>query len=794
MKKSDRCPLPNVSLSPSAPIAVARRYVAHGWMPIPVPHRSKNPGVAEWQNLRITDENVDQFFGTRASNVGVLLGDTSGGLVDVDLDCAEAIGAAPFLLPGTTMTFGRKGRPKSHYLYVAGGSASLKLLDPTEPEIEIEGTKKKRKTTIIELRSTGLQTVFPGSTHTSGEAVEWSDGIPTHPTTVDAEGLARAVCHTAAASLLARHWPNGARQDTSLALAGALLRDNWPSEKAENFVNAVAVAADDEEVSKRIACVRATKEKLARGEEVTGWPSLTEALGVKIVTKVKSWLGSAPTTTKSGHDTDDAEQEGGQRKKQADVLVQLARDRCTFFHDSADTAYARTNDGEVLRLQASKRFRSLLDKLYFDAHQSTTGNAAKTDALATLEGIAIHGSPRRPVFVRVGVGDAKIYIDLANDEHEVIEIGPSGWAVLTNSPVHFFRARGMLPLPRPVAGGDLNDLYEFLNVGHANDFVLIVSWLVAALRSQGPYPILVLQGRHGSAKSTTARVLRALTDPNLAPIRTPPREPRDLAIAAQNAQVLAFDNLSGVSDWLSDAMCRVSTGGGFATRELYTDGEEKIFSATRPIVLNGIDDLLGRPDLADRALMITLPEISPKKRRDEKGFWRAFNGSAPHILGALLDGLSRALRDEPTLTLETTPRMADFVRWASAALPAFGLSSKALINALARSKAEATAVALEGDPLAHAVLDLLNRVSDRWAGTASELLAALLRDARDTRHELPRAANTLTNRLRRLAPMLREVGVYVAESRTAGERRMELVRKREGSSSPSGPSPTRKTA
>ncbi len=129
--------------------------------------------------------------------------------------------------------------------------------------------------------------------------------------------------------------------------------------------------------------------------------------------------------------------------------------------------------------------------------------------------------------------------------------------------------------------------------------------------------MLVLHGEQGSAKSTLVRILRALIDPNTAALRAAPRDERDLVIAARNSWCLALDNLSHLPDWLSDALCRLATGSGFATRELYTDAEETIFAAQRPIVLNGIEELATRGDLLDRALLLYLPAIPEAQRHDE---------------------------------------------------------------------------------------------------------------------------------------------------------------------------------
>jgi hypothetical protein len=136
--------------------------------------------------------------------------------------------------------------------------------------------------------------------------------------------------------------------------------------------------------------------------------------------------------------------------------------------------------------------------------------------------------------------------------------------------------------------------------------VLIVAWLLAALRHGGPYPLLAVFGEQGSSKTVLSKILRALVDPNTAPVRCAPREERDLFIAASNGHLLAFDNLSDVPPWISDALCRLASGGSFAVRQLYTDRDEILFQAARPIILNGIEDVITRPDLADRAIFLTL--------------------------------------------------------------------------------------------------------------------------------------------------------------------------------------------
>src|SRR5262249_27693950 len=160
------------------------------------------------------------------------------------------------------------------------------------------------------------------------------------------------------------------------------------------------------------------------------------------------------------------------------------------------------------------------------------------------------------------------------------------------------------------------ELRPMVNLPDEDSWILFVAFLVAALRPGRPFPVLAVNGEQGSAKSTLCRVARALIDPNAAPLRRPPRDERDLMIAAKNGWLVALDNLSGIAPALSDALCTLATGGGFGTRELYTDDEEILFSATRPLLLSGIEDVATRPDLLDRSLCLTLSEIGEEARRD----------------------------------------------------------------------------------------------------------------------------------------------------------------------------------
>jgi hypothetical protein len=360
--------------------------------------------------------------------------------------------------------------------------------------------------------------------------------------------------------------------------------------------------------------------------------------------------------------------------------------------------------------------------------------------------------------------------------------------------VRFVRRRGMLALPAPAKGGSLNELRALVNVPDDGAWRLYVAWLVAAFRPDRPFPILAVNGEQGSAKSTLCKMARALIDPNLAPLRRPPRDERDLAIAGSNGWVVGYDNLSGIPPWLSDALCCLATGSGFGTRELYTDAEEKLFAATRPVLVNGIEDVATRGDFLDRALTLTLPAIDGEARRDEEELWQRFEEARPRILGALLDAVSTALRNRPTTKLSSKPRMADFATWVVAAEPALGWPAGAFLDSHQRNRGAANALALEASVLTSPLLVLMEQ-QGTWTGPARELLAALEKHADEkTRkaRDWPTGPRKLSGDLRRIAPNLRRAGISVVfGTRTKTGTPITLDRVRNGPSPPSPPSSVR---
>ncbi len=249
--------------------------------------------------MRLSAADLPRHF-SNGANIGLLLGSPSHDLVDVDLDAPEAVAAAETFLPNTDRIHGRPGKPRSHYWYTSPVPA-------TKNFEYVEG--KDDKTMLVEIRSTGRQTLVPPSLHPSGEKYEWyAEGDPAQ---VDAETLTAAVSRVAACALLARKWPGkGVRHEASLALAGALVRAGWTDQDIAQFIEAVTRIAGDEDSRERIRDGRDTRRQIQEGGKATSLPTLKKFIGDKAVDCIAEWLHLRRSAKGNGTATATTEEEG----------------------------------------------------------------------------------------------------------------------------------------------------------------------------------------------------------------------------------------------------------------------------------------------------------------------------------------------------------------------------------------------------------------------------------------------------------------------------------------------------
>jgi Protein of unknown function (DUF3987)/Bifunctional DNA primase/polymerase, N-terminal len=266
----------------------ARIFLLRSFLVLPILPRKKTPRTKGWPDLRLEIRELDDAFGPE-DNIGCLLGAPSGGLVDVDLDSPQAIAISPSFLPETGRIHGRGSKPESHRWYIVEPSPSpMQFAD-------VDGTM------LLELRSTGQQTLIPPSVHPNGERLFWNRAK--EPGHVQSTELRLAVQKVASGALIARHWPSkGSRHELTLALAGFLLRNGWSLEEVRHFVTAAAFASmSDEEWKSRQSDVASTLDRLTKGMPATGMPRLAALVGDDVVSKLTEWLEISPRISGALH-------------------------------------------------------------------------------------------------------------------------------------------------------------------------------------------------------------------------------------------------------------------------------------------------------------------------------------------------------------------------------------------------------------------------------------------------------------------------------------------------------------
>jgi hypothetical protein len=470
----------------------------------------------------------------------------------------------------------------------------------------------------------------------------------------------------------------------------------------------------------------------------------------------------------------------------ASKLVAMAQGRYLFGVTEDGQPYAVRPGQHVVRMLRGGKdsLRAELSQAYYQKHKTAAPQQALADAMLVLEGLAQTQDPRQ-VHLRVAKANGAVWLDLGDAAETAIQIDSTGWSKAGEGvPVLFRRTALTGVLPVPQAEGDLDLLWDHLNVAKA-DRPLVVAWLVAAVVDpEIPHPILAMFGEQGTGKSTASRRIVAVVDPSPVPLRKPPRDQESWVTAAQGSWVVGLDNLSWVPDWLSDSLCRAATGDGDVRRALYTDGSLAVFAFRRCVLLNGIDVGALRGDLADRIVKIDLERIWESDRLTERQLSEQWDRDYAEILGGLLSLAAEVIGVLSSLRLESSPRMADFALILAALDQLQGTSGLARFLDQAASMAEDS---LSSNPF----LGRMDELCLDFTGKAAELLAKVTPDADGWRppRNWPKDPRAVTTLLRRNAPALRQAGWTVEGEQDRDHYTVWTLRHPEkaGISSPQGP-------
>ncbi|MFI9211543.1 ATP-binding protein [Streptomyces sp. NPDC053253] len=461
--------------------------------------------------------------------------------------------------------------------------------------------------------------------------------------------------------------------------------------------------------------------------------------------------------------------DGGKKPSAAVRLVALARERYRFVMSADGRPYAVAIDGPniALPLRGRSGVRQRLARLYAETFEGDVASqSALADAMTVLEGIAESDDPV-PVHLRVGHDDVgTIVVDLGTADGRAVTVTAGGWHVVERSPVLFRRSGAMATMPAPTLVGDgLAMLHSLLNMDQSSYRRLVV-WLVAAWMPTIPHPVLTFKGEQGTGKSAAAQMMVNLVDPSPAAKRSQPRDIKVWATQAFSSWALCLDNVSAIPPWLSDTLCKAVTGDAIVDRALYTDDDVVVLTFRRVLAMTTIDAGALAGDLAERLLMLDLQLIEPEQRRTEEELATAFETIRPAVLGSLFDLLAAVLAVLPNVKLDSLPRMADFARVLAAVDQVMEWNT--LDDYLAAS-ANIAGDALEGDPFGSALATLVEQCGT-WTGTAAQLLEHVPPPGGIRPPSWPKDATRASGKVKRLAPLLRSIGITVDDTQRSQDR------------------------
>jgi len=383
--------------------------------------------------------------------------------------------------------------------------------------------------------------------------------------------------------------------------------------------------------------------------------------------------------------------------------------------------------------------------------------------LDLLSARALFDSPCFPVFVRIGGGPTLVCHDLGRDDGMAVEITAEGYRMTQQPTARMIRAHGMRPLPLPKSGDvKFSGFAKFRKLSEFDEqtWPLLLAFLLSAMRPDGPYPCLAVEGEQGSGKSTICEMCKRIIDPSVPMRLSMPDSAQDMMIIASHRHLVIFDNLSSVKNDMSDALAALATKSGYETRELYSNGNLFTIEIARPFALNGIGEFIHRPDLMDRAIPLRLEAMRSGTRRSEAEIWRDLELLLPELLHDLYTAVACALRNFSTTPTPTTFRMADAARWLVAAEPETVLPPGTILSAIEKAQ-----ISTQADlALSDSLFPELERVllDGDFEGRPADLLDLLRSDERRKfERYFPATPAQLSTKLRRLRPALAKAGIIV---------------------------------
>ena len=464
------------------------------------------------------------------------------------------------------------------------------------------------------------------------------------------------------------------------------------------------------------------------------------------------------------------------------LLKDIEEEHHIFYHDRAETPYVCVaKDGIIQYMEVyGSGYRNYMRYLFYERYQKAVPKDALQRVLDTLAVKAqIEGKEITPAY-RCAYYEGKIFYYLADREQTVICIDENGYRVIAEAPVPFIKKQNMSEQVLPKRAKDtLKKMgMKYWQFATPDDRILHWILLISRFIAEGSQPLIYYFGDRGSAKSTSMRLDKMIVDPSEIDIKALPKSISDAVAAVSNQYMVSFDNVSRISDELSDIFCIVATHGYYSKKMLYSNNQEFAIKLNARVSFSGITNLSTKPDLIDRMVCLKLNRIDSSNRRTEEEIMKEFQTDLPYILDKIFRILSKAIPIYNDLKLERLPRMADFAKWGYAIAEALGYGGERFLRIYENNQADLLENLVSEDSLITVLIEAMKK-QNYFKGTVTELLVSLTNMAEkmeiDTRVGWARDASSLSRKLYENQSVLSMFGISVNRGKSNGERYIELI-------------------
>lgn len=607
------------------------------------------------------------------------------------------------------------------------------------------------------------------------------------------------------ASSLLPYWVKNRRQDLALAIPGYLHKNRVDVDIARHLIQYLVQHTKDEELQVRLDAVNYSYAK--KMIEVSGYNRLLELVdgNESVILKIGeefSRLGyrfydGNGNGVASSHEGSafDSKEDDNDIKLSAKVIKLLEPCIELLFKNQFDSAFAALHINghrETLPIHKSKKFDLWIRKTYYDGTGDTLGNDILKEVVDTLEAKALFDGPVKTLDLRISKdpNDDMIYwYDLCNENWEAIRITKDSWNIVKSDevPIVFRRYSSQQAQVCPSKSYPSSIMDQFLKLINLKDGettrLLVKCYVVSILMPGIAKTMLMIHGPKGAAKTAFQDLVKLLLDPSSLSNLTLPRTTEQLAQQLMHNFLTCYDNVSTLSEWLSNDLCRAITGTASSKRELYSDDDDIIYQYKRPIGFNGINLAATRPDLLDRGLIIEVERIKPENRRSfEEDIKPELERIKPKLLGFIFDTIVRVLdlKSRGGIKLKSMSRMADFEIACEMISRCLGYDEGVFIKAYDENKGLGTSQVLEGSSVARAIIHMME-TKDTWSGTATILLSELEEEAAKLKIDIqkdkswPKAAHILSRRLNEIKANLEELNIFIYSSQDPKTRLRTIV-------------------